>query len=74
MRKRKNKRRKGRTGIKMFAILYFLGVISFFFIRRKIEKNIILNKEGADLALVEVSDEINIDIFTPICLPESGKI
>ena len=35
-------------------------------------EEIILNKEGADLALVKVKGEINTQIFPPICLPQTG--
>ena len=35
-------------------------------------EEIILNTEGADLALVKVEGEINTQIFTPICLPGKG--
>ena len=33
---------------------------------------IILNTEGADLALVKVKGKINTQIFSPICLPGKG--
>ena len=35
-------------------------------------EKIILNQEGADLALVEVKEAINTQIFTPICLPKKS--
>jgi len=35
-------------------------------------EEIILHREGADLALVKVKGEINTQIFPPICLPETG--
>ena len=72
LRKRRKNKRKRRTGLKMYASLYFLIIISYSY-HRKIA-NITLHREGADLALVEVSGEININIFTPICLPERGMI
>ena len=73
LRKRRKNKRKRRTGLKMYAFLYFLMIFSYSVNHRKIA-NITLHREGADLALVEVSDEININIFTPICLPERGMI
>jgi len=44
--------------------------------RRGIKRNIAnitLHEEGADLALVELSSEVPIQIFTPICLPKTGR-
>lgn len=35
-------------------------------------EDIILNREGADLALVKVKENIDIERFTPICLPQKG--
>ena len=35
-------------------------------------EKIILNTYGADLAMVMVKEEINIQKFTPICLPKIG--
>ena len=37
-------------------------------------EDIILNREGADLALVKVKENIDIERFTPICLPQKGQI
>ena len=37
-------------------------------------ENIKLNVEGADLAMVKLTEDININTYPPICVPESGKI
>ena len=37
-------------------------------------EDIIINREGADLAMVKVKENIDIERFTPICLPQKGQI
>jgi hypothetical protein len=59
---------------KLFLYLLMISLItrSIFSLTLEVEE-IILNKAGADLALVKVKGEINTQAFPPICLPEKGS-